>query len=338
MSGFDWATYKDNPFGVNADLLLGCTSTSPRFRPPMRPLDEIASSRACRARTSTTVLRQRRDRGRHADASGATPAACSTAEGIALINGLQDVLGAGVTSFDGGNIILGGDGSDIITGRGGDDIIDGDKWLNVQIGVYANGPGGIGTGALIKSVDSMTDLVTEIFNGTYNPGQLKIIRSIETANGAGDIDTAAYQGNRAEYTFAGNSDGSVQVTHALPGAFDDGSDKLRNIDRLQFLDGTLGLIVGTSGNDVLNGTATDDLILGLAGNDILNGLEGNDILVGGPNTPVSGTYADSSAHRPTQTTTGLPALTGAGPNWRSHDRECRDRRPDPRQQQFAAIP
>ena len=52
-----------------------------------------------------------------------------------MIDGLQEVLGAGVTSFDGGNIILGGDGNDIITGRGGDDIIDGDKWLNVRISV-----------------------------------------------------------------------------------------------------------------------------------------------------------------------------------------------------------
>ena len=33
---------------------------------------------------------------------------------IALIDGLQDFLGAGVTSFGAGNIILGGDGSDII--------------------------------------------------------------------------------------------------------------------------------------------------------------------------------------------------------------------------------
>ena len=44
-------------------------------------------------------------------------------------------MGAGVTSFSAGDIILGGDGSDTIMGRGGDDIIDGDKWLNVQIGV-----------------------------------------------------------------------------------------------------------------------------------------------------------------------------------------------------------
>ena len=49
--------------------------------------------------------------------------------------GLQALLGAGVTSFGAGNIILGGDGSDIIEGRGGDDIIDGDRWLNVRIAV-----------------------------------------------------------------------------------------------------------------------------------------------------------------------------------------------------------
>ena len=47
-------------------------------------------------------------------------------EGINLISGLQALLGAGVTSFGTGNIILGGAGSDIIEGRAGNDIIDGD--------------------------------------------------------------------------------------------------------------------------------------------------------------------------------------------------------------------
>ena len=55
-------------------------------------------------------------------------------QGIALIAGLQGVVGAGVTSFTAGDIILGGDGSDLIQGHAGDDIIDGDKWLNVRIG------------------------------------------------------------------------------------------------------------------------------------------------------------------------------------------------------------
>ena len=45
---------------------------------------------------------------------------------FALIDGLQEFVGVGVTSFGAGNIILGGDGSDIIEGRGGDDLIDGD--------------------------------------------------------------------------------------------------------------------------------------------------------------------------------------------------------------------
>ena len=60
------------------------------------------------------------------------------AQSIALIDGLQGVLGAGVTFFDAGDIILGGDGNDEIVGGGGDDIIDGDKWLNVRISVRSN--------------------------------------------------------------------------------------------------------------------------------------------------------------------------------------------------------
>ena len=57
---------------------------------------------------------------------------------FALINGLQEFVGVGVTSFGAGNIILGGEGSDIIEGRGGDDLIDGNNWLNVRISVRAN--------------------------------------------------------------------------------------------------------------------------------------------------------------------------------------------------------
>ena len=41
-------------------------------------------------------------------------------------------------------------------------------------------------------------------------------------------------------------------------------------------------IVGTSGNDRLEGTPGDDVIAGLGGNDRLAGLEGDDVLCGGP--------------------------------------------------------
>ena len=98
-----------------------------------------------------------------------------------------------------------------------------------------------------------------------------------------DIDTAEYQGTLAEYAFAGNADGSVTVTAHHRGSLD-GTDTLSDIERLQFTDAHLGIIVGTTGNDTLNGTAGNDLILGLGGNDTLNGLGGNDILVGGAGT------------------------------------------------------
>ena len=80
-----------------------------------------------------------------------------------LIDGLQELLGEGVTQFGAGNIILGGDGSDLIEGRGGDDLIDGDAWLNVRISVRdANDPN-----VEIRSVDSMTELVPDMLAGTY---------------------------------------------------------------------------------------------------------------------------------------------------------------------------
>ena len=48
-----------------------------------------------------------------------------------------------------------------------------------------------------------------------------------------------------------------------------------------FCNGVAATIVGTSGDDVLNGTSGDDVIVGLAGNDIINGRGGNDIICGG---------------------------------------------------------
>ena len=127
-----------------------------------------------------------------------------------------------------------------------------------------------------------------------------------------NIDTAKYQGLRSEYSFAGNTDGSIQVTHAIEDQLD-GSDKLRNIERLQFSDGgALNIVVGTTGNDTaLNGTADDDLILGLAGNDTLNGFAGNDILVGGPNTSTSGNYADNFNNQALNNSTGTTAWTSS---------------------------
>ncbi|SEI17413.1 Ca2+-binding protein, RTX toxin-related [Rhizobium tibeticum] len=297
MSGFDWATYKDNTFGVNADLSIPIIFDEAPTLPTNAALDEYESMEGLSGTRFNDVLSGTEDVAvdRAPLSAGGTTGylgSVLSAEGIALINGLQEVLGAGVTTFDGGDIILGGDGSDAIMGRGGDDIIDGDKWLDVNIAVMSGiGPDG-GIGTVLEVHKSMTTLAAKMFNGTYNPGQLRIIREIKTDDTPGnDIDTARYQGNRSEYAFAGNADGSIQITHTIEDQLD-GSDKIRNVEKLQFLDGTMGILVGTNGPDVLNGSEQDDLILGLDGADVLNGNGGNDILVGGPNTNTSGSASD----------------------------------------------
>ena len=139
------------------------------------------------------------------------------AEGIALINGLQALLGAGVTNgLTNGDIILGGDGSDVITGLAGDDVIDGDKWLDVQIGVFDVADLDH-TGPTSSCTTAWTSLTQQVFSGVINPGQLSIVRTIRDSNdqpdsdGIFDVDVAVFSGVMADYVITSNLDGSTTV-------------------------------------------------------------------------------------------------------------------------------
>ena len=295
MSGWDWVTYKDNAFGVDADLTRGIVFDEFPNPPVNGTLDAyesvegVSGSRFNDILTGADTLAADRLPSALGGSEGYTGSAV-TAESLALINGLAAVLGTGVTSYSAGDIILGGDGSDRITGRAGDDIIDGDKWLNVRNSVRQNLDA---TGPEIDSHNSMTTLAAAMFAGTYNPGQLVIVREIlATGDAVVDTDTAVFAGAASEYIFAGNADGSIQVTHTIEDG--DGSDKLRGIERVEFAGGeSFNIIMGTPGNDpALTGTNPgtpagnngNDLIVGLGGNDVLNGLGGADILIGGEGT------------------------------------------------------
>ncbi|MGQ7814938.1 peroxidase family protein [Metapseudomonas furukawaii] len=230
-SGFDWATFKNDSRGVTIDL------TDRFFDQPLMPgsgasvLTRFDFVEGLSGSAFGDVLT-----GDDADATTLPTAGAkgSVLANIALISGLQEFLGAGVTFFDGGNIILGGSGSDIIEGRGGDDLIDGDKWLNVRISVRQNLDG---TGPEIASFNSMTEMVPQMLAGTYNPGQLVIVREI--LQGDAGLDAAAYRGLSSEYEWTVNPDGSVTITDLVAGR--DGTDRLTGIERLQFADGVLDL-------------------------------------------------------------------------------------------------
>jgi len=233
-SGYDWATFKGLAQGVSIDF-------SDRFFdvPPMPGSGASALVRfdimeGLSGSSHGDFLRGGNEDATSLPTAGATG---SVLTNISLINGLAGLLPAGATFFDGGNIILGGSGSDLIEGRGGDDIIDGDKWLNVRISVRENANG---TGAEIATFDSMGPMVQAMLNGTYNPGQLVIVREILT--GTDNFDTALYSGNASEYTVAveGNA---VIVTDLVAGR--DGVDRLTGIERLQFADQAQASGVGT---------------------------------------------------------------------------------------------
>ncbi|WPO43209.1 peroxidase family protein [Tardiphaga sp. 42S5] len=268
MSGFDWATYKDNPNFVNADLSIPIIFDEAPTLPQNAALDEyesvegLSGTRFNDVLTGTNLLAADRLPTLQGGTEGYQGSALD-AEGIALIAGLQAVLGAGVTEYSAGDIILGGDGSDRITGQEGDDIIDGDKWLDVQIGVFAPGDTEH-AGTPIALHNSMTTLAASMFNGTINPGQLGIVRTIRNSttqeangetvdsNGVADVDTAVFSGARAEYDITFNPNGTLTVAHT-GGLATDGTDTLRNIEVLDFTDQDISLLAPTLD---LNGDVT----------------------------------------------------------------------------------
>ena len=194
---------------------------------------------------------------------------------IGLINGLQSLLGAGVTSFGTGNIILGGDGSDVIEGRGGDDIIDGDRSLNVRVSVRAtvdadgNGiadrdaNGELILGSEIRSVDSIAELIPDMLSGSVNPSQLQIVREILPGSGGFNFDTAVFSGAQQDYDVIIDDRGTLSaaddiftVVDNTPGR--DGIDRLTGIERLQFSDSTRVLVEGLNSEPVGTPTLSDN--------------------------------------------------------------------------------
>jgi hypothetical protein len=53
------------------------------------------------------------------------------------------------------------------------------------------------------------------------------------------VDTAVYNGNRAEYNITRNGNGTITIAHTNPAAVDDGVDTIRNFEYVKFADQTV---------------------------------------------------------------------------------------------------
>jgi Ca2+-binding RTX toxin-like protein len=238
MLGFDWVTHRGDPQPANADMFF--TGLLPPDVENVRDRFDLVEGLS--GWRFNDVLR-----GDDADATTMVGHELNAA-GIARIAGLGQLLG-GATSFTGGNIILGGAGSDVLEGRGGDDVLDGDAWLNVQLrapNVNTADPNDF------VLVDSMLALRADVFAGRLNPGAISIVRSIVTTGVLPtDVDTAVFSGLRAEYLITVLPGGTVIVDHQ--GGID-GIDTLRNIELLQFADGTIPVPSPAAGTVTISDT------------------------------------------------------------------------------------
>jgi Ca2+-binding RTX toxin-like protein len=218
MLGFDWVTYRGDPQAADADMFFT------GLLPP--DLDNVKDRFDLTEGLSGWNFDDKL-RGTNDDALTLGTDHQLTTAGIARVNGLAAILPDGATSFNAGNIILGGAGSDLMEGRGGDDIIDGDRWLNVQLS----------DGSL--AADSLHAFRARVFAGTLDPGTISIVRSIVSTGAlASNVDTAVYSGPFAEYDLTFNANGSVTVDHtgAPVAARSDGRDTLWNVEQLSFCD------------------------------------------------------------------------------------------------------
>jgi hypothetical protein len=167
------------------------------------------------------------------------------------------LLTAGSNVWGDGNVLLGGGGSDLLEGRGADDIIDGDRYLGVRLSVRTD-PNNPATEIGSASIEALgqsamasrylkdasgnltgATLQEAVFAGTVNPGNIVAVREILT--GSGGTDSAVFTGLEADYTVTttggnGQLGSPGSVTTVTDNAGTDGTDTVRNVERLVFAD------------------------------------------------------------------------------------------------------
>jgi Ca2+-binding RTX toxin-like protein len=257
MLGFDWAIHKGDPVAANSDLGIPIFGQQEQFilRDRFDLVEGLSGWKFDDTLTGTNTPTGTAGGGDGGGGVIGAPVSDSMLlqKNVALINGLQALLGQAPLAdpegvvfnpSNGGDILIGGQGSDTFIGKAGNDLIDGDAWLNVRVSIRSAADPNLE----IRTVDSIGEIKAEMLAGTINPGQLRIVREIinnPVASGA-DVDTALYADVRANYDVARNLDGTWTVAHArgvlADGATADGSDRLRNVEQLQFADELMNLI------------------------------------------------------------------------------------------------
>ena len=236
--GFDWATHKDDPYGIYADMDVRTLIVPLAAGSPGASMDKYQLTEAVSGSAYNDYIR-----------------GTSTAAGVDhvlldadvdLINGLQELLAgvdeAGAIRFSTGEILIGGAGSDLIEGRAGDDLIEGDSFLDVKIQVTP-------TEGSPYLVSRLAEIQQQLFSREILPSQLSIWREIKDSSSVSDVDVVQFSGNRGDYIIEGynaatgvaadlDSDGWISITDNQVNPTD-GVDRVKAVERALFNDGSI---------------------------------------------------------------------------------------------------
>ncbi|SDM55359.1 Ca2+-binding protein, RTX toxin-related [Cryobacterium flavum] len=298
-AGFDWANHQYDTVAADDDMNINNNLIGVPL-PAVVNRDRWQEVEANSGSAFNDVIRG--DNAVPSTVGGAGFSGCDVLDqtGIDRISGLSDLVSssmltvplAGVEALSpmgvcplvgnvwgDGNILLGGLGSDSLEGRGANDVIDGDRYLQIRISVRDDAGVEIGSTDLMERpylAGSTHTLEQDVAAGVVNPGNLVAVREIITptaAQSAGNIDSAVFSGLTSNYEVTTlNADGTPgifgaagTVTTVLDNRGTDGTDTLRNIERLQFSD-TVAPGAPTAVNAVAgDATATVDWVASLVG-------------------------------------------------------------------------
>ncbi|MCP9907621.1 hypothetical protein KBY72_10620 [Cyanobium sp. BA5m-21] len=236
--GFDWATHKDDPYGIYADMDVRTLIVPLAAGSPGASMDKYQLTEAVSGSAYNDYIR-----------GTSTPAGGDHVlldANVNLINGLDALLArvneAGAIRFSTGEILIGGRGSDLIEGRGGDDLIEGDSFLDVKIQVTPT----VGSPYLVSR---LAEIQQRLFSREILPSQLSIWREIKNSSSASDVDVVQFSGNRADYIIEGynaatgvaadlDADGWISITDNQVNPTD-GVDRVKAVERALFNDGSI---------------------------------------------------------------------------------------------------
>ncbi len=81
----------------------------------------------------------------------------------------------------------------------------------------------------------------DVYTGTLFDDTITGGKGNDTLRGGGGSDTAVYSGNRSDYEWTDNGDGTYTITDSRTGEDNDGTDVLEDIQYLEFADGTVAI-------------------------------------------------------------------------------------------------